>query len=161
MAAQWPQEFDLTNPSPRARYTRQHLPSRHTSLYRAHQQPARTADHLSRHGDIHPESIARPRSQHHTQSATATNTGEEASAAAREATDVGKAVMGITRENKTKGLLNQVNTPVCYAAMAARSHTLAGVHDTQSLKGLSVQTQREVIVNIMDAHTEPKSNEPT
>lgn len=89
------------------------------------------------------------------------NTGREARAAAREATDVGKAVMEITREIKTKGLLNQVNTPGCYAAMVARSHTLAGAYNTPSLKGLSVQTQHEIIVNIRDSHTEPKSNEPT
>jgi hypothetical protein len=66
---------------------------------------------------------------------------------------VGKVVMEITREIKTKGLQNQVNAPVSYAAMAATSHTLAGAYNTQSLKGPSVQTQREIIVNIRDPGT--------
>ncbi|KAF9733767.1 hypothetical protein PMIN01_08110 [Paraphaeosphaeria minitans] len=82
-----------------------------------------------------------------------TNTGEEARAAAKEASETSKAVLEITREIKTKGIQNQANGPMTYAAMAARGQTLAGAYNTQSPKGPSAQAQREVIVNIRDSST--------
>ncbi|KAF2245047.1 hypothetical protein BU26DRAFT_490157 [Trematosphaeria pertusa] len=82
-----------------------------------------------------------------------TNTGEEARAAAKEASETSKAVLEMTREIKTRGLQNQANGPMTYAAMAARCQTLAGTYNTQSPKGPSAQAQREVIVNIRDSFT--------
>ncbi|KAF2105233.1 hypothetical protein BDV96DRAFT_638964 [Lophiotrema nucula] len=126
MAAQWPQ--GLTWPTPiREHATRvsTYLQDTLGCIERTNSQSV-PADLHSRHGDIHPESPARPRSQHPIQQNT--NTGEEAREAARE--DVGKAVIEITREIKTKGLRNQINAPVSYAAIAARSHILAGAYNT-------------------------------
>jgi hypothetical protein len=81
------------------------------------------------------------------------NTGEETRAAAKEASETSKAVLEMTREIKTRGLQNQANGPMTYAAMAARGQTLAGTYNTQSPKGPSAQAQREVIVNIRDSFT--------
>lgn len=61
-------EVDLANPNPRARYTPQHLPSRHTRLYGAtNSQPLLAdlvKDHPSRHGNIYPKSTARSQPQY-------------------------------------------------------------------------------------------------
>jgi len=59
------------------------------------------------------------------------NTREEARAAAREASEVGKAVMEMTREIKNKGLQNQTNGAATHATVAARGPILAGTHNTQ------------------------------
>ncbi|KAF2187571.1 hypothetical protein K469DRAFT_770724 [Zopfia rhizophila CBS 207.26] len=79
--------------------------------------------------------------------------GEEARAAAREAATVGKTVMEMTREMKIKGLQSQTGIPATYAAVAARGSMPAGIQNTQSLRVLSVQTQRKVVVNIRNALT--------
>jgi hypothetical protein len=81
------------------------------------------------------------------------NAAEEARAAAKEATQVGKATLEMAREIKNKSQQQQANGPVSYAAAAARGLPIAGIHNTQSRKAPSVQTQREVIVNIRDPLT--------
>jgi hypothetical protein len=81
------------------------------------------------------------------------NTTEEAKAAAKEATEVGRATLEMAREIKNKRPLEQANGPMSYAAAAARGVPLAGTHNAQSLKTLSSQTQREIIVNIRDPLT--------
>ena len=81
------------------------------------------------------------------------NTGEEARAAAKEATEVGRATLEMTREIKNKSSQGQANGPTTYAAAAARGLPIAATYNTQSLKAPSLQTQREVIVNIRDPLT--------
>ena len=81
------------------------------------------------------------------------NTAEEARAAAKEATEVGKATLEMAREIKNKRAQEQANGPMSYAAAAARGVPLAGTYNTQSLKAPPMQTQREVIMNIRDPLT--------
>ena len=81
------------------------------------------------------------------------NVSEEARAAAKEATEVGKATLEVAREIKNKAPQQQTNGPVSYATAAARGLPLAGTYNTQSRKAPIVQTQREVIVNIRDPLT--------
>ena len=81
------------------------------------------------------------------------NTAEEARAAAKEATEVGKATMEITREIRNKKPQEQVNRPMTYAAAVASDITMASMYNTQSLKTPFAQTQREVILNIRDPLT--------
>ena len=81
------------------------------------------------------------------------NKAEEARAAAKEATEVGKATLEMAREIRNKRPQEQANGPLSYAAAAARSVPLAGIYNAQSLKAPSVQTQREVIMNIRDPLT--------
>ena len=80
-----------------------------------------------------------------------TNTGEETRAAAKEAIEVGKANLEIARQIKNTG--PQTGSKISYAAIAARGATLAGIPNTQAPKMPSVQTQREVVVNIKDPTT--------
>ncbi|KAF1934128.1 uncharacterized protein M421DRAFT_388533 [Didymella exigua CBS 183.55] len=80
-----------------------------------------------------------------------TNTGEETRAAAKEAVEVGKANLEMTRQIKSTGI--QTGGAVSYAAMAARGATLAGIPNTQVPRMPLVQTQREVIVTIRDPNT--------
>lgn len=82
------------------------------------------------------------------------STVEEARAAAKEATQVGKATLEMAREIKNKApQQQQTNGPTSYAAAAARGLPLAGTYNTQSRRAPIVQTQREVIVNIRDPLT--------
>ena len=77
--------------------------------------------------------------------------GEEARAAAKEAVEVGKKNLEMARQMKNTG--QQTNGTISYAAMAARGTTLAGIPNIQVPRAKSVQTQREVIINIRDPST--------
>jgi hypothetical protein len=66
------------------------------------------------------------------------NTGEEARAAAKEATEMGKATLEMAREIRNKRPQEQANGTLSYAAAAARSVLLAGTYNAQSLKAPSV-----------------------
>jgi hypothetical protein len=82
------------------------------------------------------------------------STVNKARAAAKEATEVGKATLEIAREIKNKALQQQqTNAPTTYTAAAARGLPLAGTHNTQSYRAPTLQTQREVTVNIRDLLT--------
>jgi hypothetical protein len=81
------------------------------------------------------------------------NTAEEARAAAKEATEVGRTTLEMTREIKNKRPQEKANGPMSYAAAAARGVPLAGTYNAQSHKTSPVQTQREVIMNIRDPLT--------
>ena len=78
------------------------------------------------------------------------NTAEEARAAAKNATEVGKVTLEVVREirNRRPQPQEQANEPMSYAAAAARGVPLAGTYNAQSLKAPFVQTQREVIMNM-------------
>jgi hypothetical protein len=80
-----------------------------------------------------------------------TDAGEEARAAAKEAIEIGKANLEMTRQMKNTGA--QTKGMISYAAMAARGVTVAGIPNTQVPRAPSAQMQREVIVNIRDAST--------
>jgi hypothetical protein len=71
--------------------------------------------------------------------------GEEARDAAREATEVGKAVAGMTREIKNKGPQHHAGIPASYAAAAAPAALAVGTYDTESIKMPPAPTQREII----------------
>jgi hypothetical protein len=81
------------------------------------------------------------------------NTAEEARAAAKDTTEVGRATLEIAREIRNKKPQEQANGPMSYAAAAAKGVLLAGTYNAQALKAPSMQTQREVIVNIGDPLT--------
>ena len=81
------------------------------------------------------------------------NTAEEARAAAKEATEVGRATMEMARELKNKNTQGQANKPMSYAAAATSGIPLAGIYNTQSLKTPIAQIQREVVLNIRDPLT--------
>jgi hypothetical protein len=81
------------------------------------------------------------------------NTVEEAKAAAKDATEVGKATLEVAREIRNKRPQEQASGPMSYAAAAARGIPLAATYNAQSVKQSSVQTQREVIMNIRDPLT--------
>jgi predicted RNase H-like HicB family nuclease len=81
------------------------------------------------------------------------NTAEEARAAAKDATEVGKATLEIARELRNKRPQEQANGPMSYAAAVARGVPLAGTYNAQSVKQPPAQTQREVITNIRDPLT--------
>ena len=81
------------------------------------------------------------------------NTGEEARAAAKEATELGKATLEMTREIKNRNPQEQASKATSYAAAAARGAAVAGIYNTQSLRTPLLQMQREVIVNIRDPIT--------
>ena len=72
--------------------------------------------------------------------------GEEERAAAKEAVKVGKTNLEMTRQMKNTG--QQTNGTISYAAMTVRGTTLAGIPNIQVPGAKSVQTQREVIINI-------------
>lgn len=81
------------------------------------------------------------------------NTAEEARAAAKEATEVCRTTLEMTREIKNKRPQEQSNGPMSYAAAAARGVPLAATYNAQNRKTSSMQTQREIIVNIRDPLT--------
>jgi hypothetical protein len=66
---------------------------------------------------------------------------------------VGKATLEIAREIRNKRRQEQANGLISYAAAAARGVLLAGTYNAQSVKQLSAQTQRKVIINIRDLLT--------
>ncbi|KAH5526230.1 hypothetical protein HBI27_244740 [Parastagonospora nodorum] len=78
---------------------------------------------------------------------------KEVGVAAREATEVGRNVMEMTRDIKNRRLQEQAIGQVSYAAVAARNLPPAGTYTTQALKAPSAQIQREVIINIRDPFT--------
>lgn len=82
-----------------------------------------------------------------------TNTVEEAKVAAKDAIEVAKATLKIMKDIKNKATPQQTNGPLSYAAVAAGGLPLAGTYNTQNRKALTVQTQREVIMNIRDPLT--------
>ena len=81
------------------------------------------------------------------------NIAEEARAAAKDATEVGKATLEIARELRNKRPQEQANGLISYTAAAARGVLLAGTYNAQSVKQLPAQTQRKVIMNIRDPLT--------
>ena len=81
------------------------------------------------------------------------NIVEEARAAAKDATEVGKATLEIARELRNKRLQEQANRLISYAVAAARGVPLAGTYNAQSVKQPPTQTQRKVIINIRDLLT--------
>jgi hypothetical protein len=81
------------------------------------------------------------------------NTAEEARAAAKDATEVGKATLEVAREIRNKRPQEQANGPMSYAAAAARGVPLAATYNAQGVKQPSAQTQREVIMNVRDPLT--------
>ncbi|OAL42831.1 hypothetical protein IQ07DRAFT_525488 [Pyrenochaeta sp. DS3sAY3a] len=78
---------------------------------------------------------------------------EEVGVAAREAKEVGRNVMEMTRDIKNRKLQEQAIGQMSYAAAAARNLPSAGTYNTQANKTPSAQIQREVIVNIRDPLT--------
>ena len=72
---------------------------------------------------------------------------------AKDATEVGKVTLEVVREIRNKRPQEQANGPMSYAAAAARGVPLAGIYNAQSLKIPSIQTQREVVMNIRDLLT--------
>jgi predicted RNase H-like HicB family nuclease len=81
------------------------------------------------------------------------NTAEEARAAAKDATEVGKATLEVAREIRNKRPEEQANGPMSYAAAAASGVPLAATYNAQSVKQPFAQTLREVIMNIRDPLT--------
>jgi hypothetical protein len=81
------------------------------------------------------------------------NMAEEARAAVKDATEVGKATLEIAREIRNKRPQEQMNGPISYAAAAARGVPLAGTYNAQIIKQPSAQRQHEVIMNIRDPPT--------
>jgi predicted RNase H-like HicB family nuclease len=81
------------------------------------------------------------------------NTAEEARAAAKDATEVGKATLEVATEIRNKRPQEQTNGPMSYAAAAARGVSLAATYNAQSVKQPSAQAQREVIMKIRDPLT--------
>jgi hypothetical protein len=81
------------------------------------------------------------------------NIAEEARAAAKDATEVGRATLEIARKIRNKRPQEQVNGPMSYAAAAVKGVSLTGTYNAQTPKALSVQTQRKVIMNIRDPLT--------
>jgi predicted RNase H-like HicB family nuclease len=57
------------------------------------------------------------------------NTAEEARAAAKEATEIGKATLKIAREIRNKRPQEQANRLLSYAAVAARNVLLVGLYN--------------------------------
>ena len=68
------------------------------------------------------------------------NTAEQARAAAKDATEVGKATLEIARELKNKRPQEQANVLMSYAAAVARGVPLVGTYNAQSVKQPPAQT---------------------
>jgi hypothetical protein len=66
---------------------------------------------------------------------------------------VSRATLEVAREIRNKRPQEQANGPMSYAAVVARGILLAATYNAQSVKQLSAQTQREVIMNIRDLLT--------
>jgi hypothetical protein len=80
--------------------------------------------------------------------------GEEAKTAAKEATEVGKTVAGITRDIKNKGTQYQTGMPMSYAAAAAQGGLAASIYNTQTQSARTpAPVYREIIVNIRNPQT--------
>ncbi|KAH6611685.1 hypothetical protein C7974DRAFT_381621 [Boeremia exigua] len=80
-----------------------------------------------------------------------TRAREDARNAAKEAVEVDKANLQMARQIKSAG--PKEGGALSYAAMEARSATLAGTSDTQVTRTAPMQTQREVVVTIRDPST--------
>jgi hypothetical protein len=78
---------------------------------------------------------------------------DEVGVAVREATEVGRNTMEMTRDIKNRRLQEQATGQTSYAAAAARNLPQAGIYNTQIPKTPSAQMQREVVVNIRDPLT--------
>ncbi|KAH7060992.1 hypothetical protein BKA63DRAFT_457555 [Paraphoma chrysanthemicola] len=78
---------------------------------------------------------------------------KEVGVAVREATEVGRNIMEMTRDIKNRRIQEQAIGQVSYAAAAARNLPQAGTYNTQVPKTPSAQIQREVIVHIRDPLT--------
>jgi hypothetical protein len=81
------------------------------------------------------------------------NASKEARKAAKEATDVGKVIAGMTREIKNKGPQHHVGTSASYAAVAVRGVTATGTHNACSVKTPVALVQREIIIHVRDPQT--------
>ncbi|KIV98383.1 uncharacterized protein PV09_09781 [Verruconis gallopava] len=79
-------------------------------------------------------------------------TSQEAKVAAMEAADIGRRVIGIVKDIKSKGTQKQATAS--YAAVAAQSAKAVNRHNPQSARPLA-QTHREIIVNIRNAQAIP------
>jgi len=79
--------------------------------------------------------------------------GEEATAAAKEAADVGKTVAGMTRDIKNNGTQHPTGAPMSYAAVAAHGALAASTYNTHNVYTAPAPVQREIIVNIRNAQT--------
>jgi len=71
-----------------------------------------------------------------------------ANAAAREAIEISKTTMKMLRDMKHAGTQDQNNAVQTYAGVAARGELAASIHNPQNHRASSVQTLREIIVNI-------------
>jgi hypothetical protein len=76
-----------------------------------------------------------------------------ASSAAKEAIEVSKATMKMVRDLKPVSQPNQINVANTYASIAARGGLTTSIHNPQNHRASSVQTLREIIVNIRDPVT--------
>ncbi|KAL9563944.1 hypothetical protein ACKAV7_011979 [Fusarium commune] len=74
----------------------------------------------------------------------------DAKAAAKEATEIGKATMKMIRDMKLVSQQNQANAMPTYANVLARGGLAASMHNPQNQKASPVQTLREIIINIRD-----------
>jgi hypothetical protein len=79
--------------------------------------------------------------------------GEEATTAAKEAAEVGKKVADMARDIKDKSIQQQMRAPVSYAAAAAHGALTANTYNLQNVSSAPAPVQREIIVNIRNAHT--------
>src|SRR6478609_2395990 len=77
----------------------------------------------------------------------------DAKAAAKEATEIGKATMKMIRDMKLVSQQNQANVMPTYANVLARGGLAASMHNPQNQKASPVQTLREIIINIRDPVT--------
>ncbi|RKK57282.1 hypothetical protein BFJ69_g17539, partial [Fusarium oxysporum] len=77
----------------------------------------------------------------------------DAKAAAKEATEIGKATMKMIRDMKLVNQQNQANAMPTYANVLARGGLAASMHNPQNQKVSPVQTLREIIINIRDPVT--------
>ncbi|KAH7195065.1 hypothetical protein BKA60DRAFT_501037, partial [Fusarium oxysporum] len=77
----------------------------------------------------------------------------DAKAAAKEATEIGKATIKMIRDMKLVSQRNQANAMPTYANVLARGGLAASMHNPQNQKASPVQTLREIIINIRDPVT--------
>ncbi|KAM5350889.1 hypothetical protein ACJZ2D_017140 [Fusarium nematophilum] len=82
-----------------------------------------------------------------------TDTALEAKAAAKEATEIGKATMKMIRDMKLASQQILPNIAPTYANIVARGGLASSMHNPQNERASSVQTLREIIVNIRDPVT--------
>ncbi|KAK3109438.1 hypothetical protein LTR53_017312 [Teratosphaeriaceae sp. CCFEE 6253] len=78
---------------------------------------------------------------------------EEVKALAQDAAEVGQNTAGILKDIKNKGLLSSGNTALNYAAAAANGTVASNVQVKQNAQTISIQTQREITVNIRELLT--------